>query len=91
MKRTFRLIGGPKHGELIAVQTGYTITFPVLETHRAMTSEAFPYWPVSECRYERRKVDICGWTRLEVMAPVEMSEAELSRRLADFIEGCGGK
>lgn len=90
--RRARLIGGPKHGEIIVIQSDrFVVPVRTYDSYGLYfgkegfsPSDVFPY---TEVIYERRKLDLGGYARIEVWAPRDISEPEFQRRLADIIEG----
>lgn len=82
-------IGGPKHGERIAVRS-LEYEVPVFECKAAGFSSGYAAEPsspyVHRVEYRRRNVSLLGLV-VSVMVPRNYTDNEAWRALADFIEG----
>lgn len=88
--RRVRLVGGPRHSEIIALPNYDRFVVPVRReytpfVHADQYSEYHPMY--DEVIYERRVVQFDRWARIEVFAARDMSDAEFYRRIADLVEG----
>lgn len=94
---TRRFVGGPLHGEIRALQNHHDFHVALPPKFRVPLSDALKADSYDECAriqrmvYTERPIGLGPWAKVVVMAPEGMQESEFMRRVADLIEGVGGK